>query len=122
MSEKSKAILEKANAAVAQGDYEKFASFCTEDTEWTFVGDKVLKGKQAVEQWMTAEYIEPPVNNVTDLIAEGDFLTAIGEIKVKNKDGKTNIFSYCDVWQFRDSKMAELRAFVIETKEDEQEN
>ena len=119
MSEKNKAILEKANAAVARGDYGKFASFCTEDTEWTFVGDKVLKGKQAVEKWMTAEYIEPPVNNVTDLIAEGDFLTAIGEIKVKNKDGKTDVFSYCDVWRFRDGKMAELRAFVIEKKGDE---
>jgi hypothetical protein len=35
-------------------------SFCTDDTEWTFVGDKTLKGKEAVRQWMATTYIEPP--------------------------------------------------------------
>lgn len=46
MSEKNKATLEKANAAIAEGDHEGFLSFCTDDTEWTFVGDKTLKGKE----------------------------------------------------------------------------
>ena len=48
MSDKNKAILEEANAAIAQGNYEGFLSFCTDDTEWTFVGDRTLKGKAAV--------------------------------------------------------------------------
>ncbi len=52
MSEKNKAILEKANAAITEGNNEGFLSFCTEDTEWTFVGDKTLKGKEAVRQYM----------------------------------------------------------------------
>jgi ketosteroid isomerase-like protein len=42
MSAKNKAILAKANAAVAEGNNEGFLSFCAEDTEWTFVGDKTL--------------------------------------------------------------------------------
>jgi len=45
MSEKNKAILEEANAAIAEGNYEGFLSFCTDDTKWTFVGDKTLNGK-----------------------------------------------------------------------------
>lgn len=117
MSEKNKAILEEANAAVAQGDYEKFLSFCTDDTEWTFVGDKILKGKESVRRWMTAEYIEPPENNVADLIAENHFVTAIGDLTIKDKDGKKSHYTYCDVWQFRDGKMDKLRAFVIEIEE-----
>jgi ketosteroid isomerase-like protein len=115
MSEKNKAILEKANAAVDEGNYEEFLTFCSEDTEWTFVGDKHLKGKEAVRQWMTTEYVEPPKNMVTNLIAEGDFLTALGDITMKDEKGKETHYSYCDVWRFRDGKMIELKAFVIKT-------
>lgn len=118
MSEKNKAILEEANAAVAEGDYEKFLSFCDENTEWNFIGDKILRGKAAVRQWMTAEYIEPPQNEVEYLIAENDFVTAVGEITVKDKDERKVRYSYCDVWRFRDGLMVELKAFVINTDAD----
>ncbi|BAY50382.1 hypothetical protein SAMD00079811_80110 (plasmid) [Scytonema sp. HK-05] len=113
MSENNKAILEAANAAIAQGNYEGFLSFCTDDTEWTFVGDRTLKGKAAVRQWMATEYVEPPLNIVANLIAEGDFVTALGDLRIKDEDGKAAHYSYCDIWRFRGDKMVELRAFVI---------
>jgi len=50
MSAKNKAILEEANTAIAEGNNEGFLSFCADDMEWTFVGDKTLKGKEAVRQ------------------------------------------------------------------------
>jgi ketosteroid isomerase-like protein len=115
MSEKNKAILQKGNAAITEGNYEGFLSLCTDDTEWTFVGDITLKGKEAVRQWMATAYVEPPKFTVLNLIAEGDFLTAVGEITMKDKDGKVAHYSYCDVWRFRDGKIVELRAFVIQT-------
>jgi uncharacterized protein len=116
MLERNKTILEEANAAVAEGNYERFLSFCTDDTQWTFVGDKTLQGKEAVRQWMTTAYLEPPKNKVTDLIAEGDFVTAIGDITTKDEDGNESHASYCDVWRFRGGMMAELKAFVINTE------
>jgi uncharacterized protein (TIGR02246 family) len=85
MSDNNKTILEKANAAITQGDYEGFLSFCADDTEWTFVGDKTLRGKEAVRQWMATNY----------------------------ENGTEAHYSYCDVWRFRDGKMVELMAFVI---------
>lgn len=115
MNLNNKAILEKANAAVAEGNNEGFLSFCTEDTEWTFVGDKILRGKEAVRQYMATAYVEPPKFMVENLIAEGEFVTAIGKINMKDKDGIMAEYSYCDVWRFRDGKMIELKAFVIET-------
>lgn len=115
MSEKNKAILKKGNAAIAAGDNEGFLSFCADDTEWTFVGDRTLKGKEAVRQWMETTYVEPPIVTVTNLIAEGDFLTALGEVTMKDKDRKPAQYSYCDVWRFREDKIIELRAFVIKT-------
>ena len=116
MSENNKAILEAANVAIAKGNYEEFLSFCADDTQWTFVGDKTLKGKEAVRQWMATEYMEPPLNIVANLIAEGDFVTALGDLTIKDKDGKAADYSYCDIWRFRGGKMVELKAFVIKTK------
>lgn len=113
-AKKNKGILEKANAAIAKGDNEGFLLLCTDDTKWTFVGDKILKGKEAVRQWMTEEYVHPPKNAVTNLIAEGDFVTAMGYLTITDKQGKETHFEYCDVWRFQEGKMAELKAFVVE--------
>jgi ketosteroid isomerase-like protein len=118
MNLNNKAILKKANEAITQGDNEGFLSYCTDDTEWTFVGDKTLQGKEAVRQYMATAYIEPPKFMVENLIAEGEFVTAIGKISMTNEDGKMVDYSYCDVWRFRDGKMVELKAFVIEIKID----
>ena len=116
MSEKNKSILAQANAAVAKGDYEGFLSHCTDDVEWTFVGDRTLKGKQAVREYMRTTYIEPPAFTVAHLIAERDFVTALGDISIKSETGQVAHFEYCDVWRIRDGKLAELKAFVVEIK------
>jgi uncharacterized protein (TIGR02246 family) len=113
MAESNKAILAKANAAIMAGDKEGFLSHCTEDTNWVFVGDITLHGKEAVRQWMATAYAEPPKFMVEHLIAEDDFVTAIGKIDLQNDNGETASHLYCDVWRFRDGKMAELKAFVI---------
>lgn len=113
----NKAILENANAAITAGNYEAFLSFCTDDTVWIFVGDQTLRGKEAVRQYMAKAYAEPPKFMVENLIAEGEFVTAIGNISMKNEQGEMIDYYYCDVWRFRDHKMAELRAFVIEIAE-----
>lgn len=115
MSEKNKAILTEANTAITKGDYEGFLAFCAEDTEWTFVGERTLKGKEAVRRYMAETYQEPPKFHVANLIADGDFVTALGEITLKGEDGRATQYSYCDVWRFRDDKMVELKAFVIKT-------
>ena len=112
----NKAILEKANAAVAEGDNEGFLLHCTGDTEWTFVGDQTLRGKEAVRQYMAKAYVTPPKFIVDNLIAEGDFVTAVGRISMKDETGKKVDYAYCDVWRFRDGKMAELKAFVVKTE------
>ncbi|MCD9017173.1 nuclear transport factor 2 family protein [Parachryseolinea silvisoli] len=115
MAEKNKATLLKGNAAIAAGNHEGFLSLCTDDTTWTFIGEQTLKGKEAVRQYMAITYLEPPSVTVDTLIAEGDFLTAVGNITMKDKDGKMTPYAYCDVWRFREGKMAELRAFVVKT-------
>jgi ketosteroid isomerase-like protein len=112
----NKSILEKANAAIRQGNNEGFLSFCTDDTTWQFVGDKILSGKPAVREWMKEGYKEPPEFTVSNMTAEGDFVIALGTIRQKNENGQTENYKYCDVWQFRDGLMCSLEAFVIKTE------
>ncbi len=115
MSKTNKEVLENANAAITHGDFEGFLALCTEDTEWTFEGDQTLRGKAAVRQWMTTAYKEPPKFRVHRMIAEGDFVAALGEITLKDEAGKAVPHAYCDVWRFREGKMAELHAYVVKT-------
>jgi len=102
-----------ANAAISKGDFEGFLALCTEDTVWTFEGERTLTGKAAVRQWMADAYEEPPKFKVQRLIAEDDCVAAIGEITLKDEGGKAIRNAYCDVWRFREGKMAELHAFVV---------
>lgn len=48
------------------------------------------------------------------MIAEGDFLSTIGKIALKDAAGKTTQYGYCDIWRFEDGKLAELHAYVVE--------
>ena len=109
----NKSVLLKANTFVSEGNNEGFLSFCTDDVVWEFVGDRILRGKDAVREYMKEEYTEPPQFDIENLISEGDFVTAIGKISMKDESGKVTDYSYCDVWHFRDGKMASLKAFVI---------
>ena len=119
MQSSNKEILLRANAAIVKGDNEAFLSFCTDDTEWNFVGDKTLRGKEAVREWMAIEYKVPPRFEVSNLIEEDNFVIALGDILVKDKDGKDEWHKYCDVWRFREGKMSELKAFVIKPVKEE---
>lgn len=116
MPKDSKIILEKANAAMAVGDTEGFLAYCTEETEWNFVGDKTLRGKAAVREYLADTYAKPPKFDASDLIAEGEFVTALGEITITGKDGRETSYWYCDVWSLREDKLDKLRAFVVEKR------
>jgi ketosteroid isomerase-like protein len=117
MNANNKAILSEANAFVAKGDYERFLTYCTEDTVWTFLGERILRGKEAVRQYMAEVYVEPPVFEVEHAVAEGDFVAVIGKISLKDKSGKTTDYDYCDSWKFREGKLHELKAFVIKAEQ-----
>jgi ketosteroid isomerase-like protein len=62
---------------------------------------------------MNETYLKPPRVTVAQLIAEGDFVTAIGEIAIVDATGRVARSAYCDVWRLREGRLAELRAFVV---------
>lgn len=113
---KNTSILVNANEHVKKGEYEAYLSYLTEDTKWVFVGERTLLGKEAVRQYIKEFYITPPVFDMEKAIEEGNFVTATGNIALKNVNGEYGHYIYCDIWRFDNGKIAELKAFVIEKK------
>lgn len=113
---RNKEIVDKVNASFAEGGVEEFLSFCADEVLWTMVGNKATKGKNAIREWMASMDIEPPKFTVDNTIGEGDFVTAYGDMTMKDKDGKTVPYAYCDIYRFRDGKIIELKSFVIKTE------
>jgi ketosteroid isomerase-like protein len=116
MSAKNKEIIAKVNAAFAQGSVDGFLSFCADNVVWTMIGEKTVKGKEAIRQWMTSMDMEPPKFTVRNVIAEGDFVAAYGDVTMKDKDGKTTPYGYCDIYHFRGDKIIEMTTFVVKTE------
>jgi len=113
---KNTSILVNANEHVKKGEYEAYLSYLTEDTKWVFVGERTLLGKEAVRQYIKEFYLAPPVFDMEKAIEEGDFVTATGNISLKNVNEEYDHYIYCDIWRFNNGKIAELKAFVIEKK------
>lgn len=113
MSSRNKEVVEKVNASFAANNLEGFLAQCVEDVEWTMVGEKVCKGKQAIREWMKAMPSQPPVFTVATLMAEGDLVMAQGDMTMNEKEQGTVPYSYCDIYRFRGDKIAELKSFVI---------
>ena len=74
-----------------EGDNEGFLAFCTNDTTWTFVGEKTLSGKDAVREWMKESYKEPPRFTVINMIADGVLLLHLDPYKSRMKKGRRKL-------------------------------
>ena len=116
MSEENKAVLRQANAAVRAGDNEGFLAFCAHDIVWSTVGGETLHGIEAVRQQISKDYVAPPDFTVEQMIADGDYVVALGKLATKDVHGAAVQNDYCDVWRVDNGKLAELRAFVVPEK------
>ena len=110
-----KAIVNKVNEAFAVNNVEGFLDLCANDVVWTMVGDRTVKGKEEIRKWMASMTMDAPKFTVSDVIAEGDFAMAHGDMKMDENDQKAVPYSYCDIYHFRGNEIDQLRSFVIKT-------
>ena len=115
MSARNKATIEKANDTFRRNDVEALLALCTADFRWTMVGSQPATGKAAIREWMARAPPEPPSFTVEAMVAEGDYVTCIGDMTME-ENGAVVPYAYCDVWRFEGDKIAELRAFVIKAQ------
>lgn len=113
MPQSNRSILEAANSAIKEGDFDGFLSHCAEDIHWDMVGDELIEGKTAVKRWMERTYVNPPKFSAENFISEDNRLAVFGKIEITDKNGASTHFRYCDVWQIRDGKLADLKAYAV---------
>jgi len=110
-------IVKKVNAAFADNKPEVFLDVCADNANWQMVGEKSYKGKAAIQEFMNSmKEMEPPKFTVDNTFGDGDFVTSYGDMTMKDKSGKATPYSFCDIYQFRDGKIIDLRSFVVKHK------
>src|SRR5690606_40675125 len=95
----NKVLLKTANEALERGDIEWFLSFCTEGTAWVFIGEKTLRGKGAVKQYLEEAYTETTQFTIERMIEEGDCVVQVGEISFENENGEVESYLASDIWR-----------------------
>lgn len=104
-------IFLKANNALAEGNYEEFISYCTDDIKWENVGANTLTGKAELLRYISSAY-DGLTFTTENSVKENDLIVELGQI-VFRSNGESKQRSYCDVWQFKNGLISQVRSFVI---------
>ena len=118
MSERNKELIRELTTSFEQNDYESFLNNCTDDIVWEMAGEPAMNGKDSIREMMLSVDMEPPKLTIDTLIAEGDTAVCTGGMTMKQKDGSTANFSYCDVYTFNGEKISRLVSYVVKQKTD----
>lgn len=117
MSANVKQIIENINDSFTKGNTEGFLEYCADDVVWRMVGDKSFTGKAAIREFMASTGGDLPDFTIDRVIADGDSAVSYGNMTMKNKDGVPVPYAWCDVYTFRDGRIATLDSYVIKTAE-----
>lgn len=104
-------IFIKANNALAEGNYDEFITYCTEDIKWQNVGGSTFHGKVELLKYISSNY-NGLVFTTENYIKEKDFVVELGQILFE-KNGESKHSSFCDVWNFKDGFIRQVTSFVI---------
>ncbi|GAA4312798.1 hypothetical protein GCM10023149_08300 [Mucilaginibacter gynuensis] len=101
----------KANKALAEGNYEEFITYCTEDIKWENVGKSTFNGKAQLLRYISSAY-DGITFTTENSIKEDDMVVELGQLVIE-KNGESKKSSYCDVWKFKDGMISQVTSFVI---------
>ena len=91
MAANRKEIVQRINEGFAENNLEKVLSFCTDDLTWTMVGDRTVRGKDPIRQWMASMDPQPPQFIIHQTIAEGESVVTRGDMVMQEKPNGPSI-------------------------------
>ncbi len=116
MTANRKEIVQRINEAFARNNLEAVLSQCTDDFTWIMLGDRTVRGKDAIRTWMASMNPEPPQFTVRQTVAEGDVVMTRGDMQMQEqKNGPSIPYAFCDIYRFEGNEVAELTTFAIRT-------
>ena len=77
-------IFIKANKALAEGNYDEFITYCTEDIKWQNVGENTFHGKVELLRYISSTY-NGLAFTTENHIKEKDFVVQLGQIDLKKR-------------------------------------
>lgn len=99
------------------GNFKFTYNFIADDIVWNIVGDKILKGKDAVIEFCnaTAAYFAEVTTEfvMVNLICDGKAVAIDGTAAFTNKENKRIQISSCDVYQFEEGRIKSITSYCI---------
>lgn len=112
-----KAQLRDFNIAFARANTEEVLDYLTEDVIWNMVGEKTLKGKQEVAEFLKQMEDSPASELKIDyLITHGTDCAATGQLTFPGGE----VVDFCDVYIFaghaKDTKIKWIKSYAVDLK------
>ena len=100
-----------------RGDHAQILACLTDDVEWDIPGMFQVHGKAAFDKEIENEaFVGRPTITTTRLVEEGDVVVAEGTARAQKKTGGELNVRFCDVFLFRDGRVAKLTSYLMEVK------
>lgn len=120
MAPSNKGIVRRYIDGFNKSDHEQILSCLTDDIQWTVFGAYRLEGKEAYDAEIeNPAFTGSPNIAITRMVEEDDIVMAEMTVEVQRATGETMRAALGEVFIFREGKIEERRAYVVELQEND---
>lgn len=110
------------NEAFSKNDMEFILNNMTDDIVWNFIGEKTVKGKEVVKEFLKPmSRVETVELELLEIITHGRTAAANGRMKIKEPSGEIKSFGFADFYVFsglKSPKVKTMTSYVVAIKEE----
>ncbi|GAB3920765.1 nuclear transport factor 2 family protein [Mucilaginibacter myungsuensis] len=117
----TKELIEKINSFFSDGNMEAFMDYAADDMVWEMysstTGHTTLNGREAINSMeMPPNMPEKMEFKFDTIVIEGDIASVQGSSSGTRPDGKPYKGHFCDVYHFKNDKIAKMVSYVIDSE------
>lgn len=110
-------IIRNVNDAFNNNDMQAFLSYCTDDIRWNMIGSSSTQGKDAILKMMNEMPNMSPDITINDIFGSSDKAVCTGTFLMPKSTGEKEHYSFCDIYQFTNGKIAVMDSYVLPLKD-----
>ncbi|UII20756.1 nuclear transport factor 2 family protein [Fulvivirga ligni] len=113
-------LIRTYNECFITNDFDKILSLVTDDVEWEVIGDRHLKGKEKMKEFLYSMPTDMESSLKLDhILTHGYEATCNGKVSYVNSKGEKGEVHFCDVFTFKglkDPRISKMTSYIIEVK------
>jgi uncharacterized protein len=99
--------------AFAKGNLAFAEAYLADDIRWNILGEAAITGKEAVLEVSQMQQLESyPLITIKNIVADGNCVVIESTGEAKTKQGTPYHQTYCEVFTFREGKLAEIMTYL----------